>query len=125
MSDRIYTLPGMVDWTFKVSDYGGGLWHKGGAGFTVYAAMPRQEIADRVKSIMRGTTLTPDEAMFEAVAQASLLIDWPAMLKPAGVMVAPLLNAVPAAQPTITPEFIEALCDHLKAVYFALQKLKG
>ena len=125
MSDRIYTLPGMADWTCKVSDYGAGLWHKGGAGFTIYAATPRQEIADRVKSIMRGTTLTPDEAAFEAVAQASLNIDFQAMLKPAGPQVAPLLNAAPAVQPAINTEQIEALCDHLKVVYFALQKLRG
>ena len=121
MSDRKYTLPGMADWTFKVSDYGNMLWHKGGAGIKVFTATSAQEIADEIQKILRGATSAP----MEAAAQAALLIDWQAMLKPAGALVAPLLNAGPAAGLALTTELIDELCEHLKAVYFPLQKLKG
>ena len=125
MSDKKYTLPGMSDWNFQVPQYSQPmLWHKGGAGFAVTAATTAQQIADGVKQILRQTTLTPDEAVFAVVAEASRNIDWQAMLKPAGSLVAPLLNAVPAAGQAISTELIDELCEHLKAVYFPLQKLK-
>ena len=128
MSDRKYTLPGMPEWSFKVSEYGSPmLSHKGGAGFQVNANTSAQEIAAAVKNILRGTTWTPDEAAFELVAQAARNIDWQAMLGPSPALVAPLLNAAPVtpAKNNISSELIDELCEHLKAVYYPLQKLKA
>ena len=122
MSDRKYILPGMADWTLAVSDYGSNLWHKGGAGFPVNVNTSPQEIVEGLKDRLRGITATPDEAVFDAV----LNIDWQAMLGPQPAFVAPLLNAAPtnAAQNNISNELIDELCEHLKAVYFPLQKIK-
>lgn len=77
--------------------------------------------------ITSSTTLAPDSAAFKAVAQAPRNIDWRALLGPCPIPAAPLLNAAPvsAAQNTISPELIDELCKHLKAVYYPLQKLKG
>ena len=129
MSDTNYSLPGMPDWKFSPPD----LRHKGGARFGINTSTSQVEIEDSIKRILRGTT--SDEASFEAVVQASRNINWRAMLDPNAVLIAPLLNAasavpatpvsaVPAAGQAITPEQIEEMCEHLKAVYFPLQELK-
>ena len=110
----------MLDWSFTAPT----LRHKGGAGIRVTVETSVQEITDAIKRILRGTTHTPDEAAFETVAQAARNIDWKALLGPAPVLVAPLLNAAPAAGQAITAELIDELCEHLKAVYYPLQRLK-
>ena len=119
----IYTLPGMADWSFSLQT----LRHKGGASYRVTTDSTAQEIAEAVKNIMRGTTYTPDEAAFEVVERAALNIDWHAMLGPYPVAVAPLINAMPtiAVQNSISTELIDELCEHLKAVYYPLQKLRA
>ena len=123
MSDRKYTLPGMPDWSFRPPM----LWHKGGAGFEVTAATSAQDIADGVKKILRKTTLTPDDAAYEVVAQAAMNINWQAILNPYVPLIAPLLNAATATpvQNSISTELIDELCEHLKAVYYPLQKIRS
>jgi len=123
MSDRKYTLPGMPDWNFKVSLYDSPmLWHKGGAGFSVTADTSAQEIAAGIKNILRQTTSTPDEVVFELIAQAARNIDWQTMLKPLPVLVAPLLNAGPAAtQQAIPPEQFDKIYGNLEAGYYAIK----
>jgi len=123
MSDKKYTLPGMADWSFKVPQYSSPmLWHKGGAGLEVTTATSAQDIAEGIKAILRQTTLTPDEAVFEVVARAALNIDWQAMLRPSPVLVAPLLNAAPAQKADNTAA-IAQICANLETAYYAVKKL--
>lgn len=125
MDEKKYTLPGMTDWTFNAPT----LQHKGGAGIRINANTSPQEIAAKVKEILRGTTYTPDEAAFEVIAQASQNIDWQTMLGPYPVLSAPLLNAAPvlndaiAGQKVITVGQIEEICENLKSVYYGLKGL--
>lgn len=106
MSDQKYTFPGAPDWTFSAPK----LQHRGGASFIVTTSTTAQEIAEAVKRILRGTTLTPDEAEFEAVAQAAMQFDWQAMLGPFPDMPAPLLNARSPAQKPDNAAQIEQIC---------------
>jgi len=123
MSDKKYTLPGLDNWNFKVPLYGSPmLWHKGGAGFEVTTVTSVQDIAEGIKAILRQTTLTPDEAVFEVFAQAALNIDWQAMLRPAPVLVAPLLNAAPVQKADNTAA-IAQICANLETAYYAVKKL--
>ena len=100
MSDRKYNLPGLDDWIFSASDYGNMLWHRGGAGFPVTGVMQAEEIAERVKGVLRQTVMEPDVAAEEVAAQAVLNIDWQALLDPSPIFTATLLNAVPATPAT-------------------------
>jgi len=122
MSDRKYTLPGMADWSFNPPT----LQHKGGAGFRISSSTSPQEIAAAVKNILRGTTWTPDEVAIEVVAQASVNIDWQTMLGPPPALVAPLLNAGPAAtaQQASNSAQIDTICNHLEVAYYAIKKLR-
>ena len=117
MSDRKYTLPGMPDWNFRPPTLG----HKGGAGFPITVDTSAQEVAEAVKDILRGTTWTPDEAAFEVVAQAALNINWQAMLDPYAPLIAPLLNAAPAAQQAIPPGQLDKIYNNLETAYYAIK----
>ena len=127
MSEKTYILPGIADFKFNFTYGMPKLLHKGGAYFIVTPSTTPAEIAEAVKNILRGTTHTPDEAVFEQVAQSALNINWQAMLiNIYPIPIAPLLNAAPVtAMQYISPELIDELCEHLKAVYYSLQKLKG
>lgn len=98
MSDRKYILPGLDAWQFEVAGSGPMLWHRGGAGFAVTGVMTPEQIAEQVKAVLRQTVVEPDVAAEDAAVQAVLSIDWQAMLYPSPFLIAPLLNAVPAAQ---------------------------
>lgn len=123
MSDKKYSLPGMPDWSFDISYRGSAmLWHKGNSGVPVTANTSAQEIVENIKKILRGSTFTPDEAAFELVAQASLNIDWQAMLGPSPVLIAPLINAAPAQKADNT-DAVNLICGHLETAYYAIKKL--
>ena len=128
MNEKKYTLPGMPNWIFEAAEYGPStLWYKG-AGFKMTLDTPAQEIIDGIKKILRQTTFTPDEAAFDVIAQASRNIDWrEAIARPIPDLIAPLINEPPApvTKNNISTELIDELCEHLKAVYFPLQKIRG
>ena len=65
-----------------------------------------------MKNILRGTTLTPDEAEIVATAQAAIQFDWQAMLGPYPTPFAPLLNAriMPPWQKADTTAQVEEIC---------------
>jgi len=122
MSDRKYTLPGLEGWTFAISAANGTyLWSPGGWGVDFKGASQDEEIAERVQEVLRQTADRPE------LAAAIKNIDWKAMLGKQPALVAPLLNVAPVTpvKNNISSELIDELCEHLKAVYYPLQKIKA
>ena len=126
MSDRKYTLPGMPDWILQIDKWQNvTLLNKAGIGLQLQDDMTAEAITDRIENILRNRLGISDQAAIDAVLQASRNIDWQKTIaKPVPELVAVLVNEPPAAQTGLTTEFIDELCDHLKAVYYPLQKLK-
>ena len=122
MSERKYTIQNLDGWTFKTSaSYGTYLWSPGGAGIPLNSAMTATDIANSVKNILRQSGLEPDFEAEDAAARAVMNVDWQAMMHPPETLVAPLLNAVPAAQKMIPPETLDKIYKDLETAYYAIK----
>lgn len=98
MNEITYKVPGLDAWTLKVSGHNAMLWHKGGAGVSITNPIKVEEIAERVKSILRQSVWFPDEVAEKAADDAVRNVNWTLILDPAVLLFAPLLNAVPPAE---------------------------
>ena len=123
-----YTLPGTNGWIFQIGDGRPVISNGAGTGFLFTDDMSADVIVEKTKEILRFGPLRGDEAAIDKVAQVMRNIDWKATeIKPLPELVAVLINEPPApvTKNNISNELIDELSDHLKAVFFPLQKIRG
>ena len=112
-----YTLPGLDGWIFTLSDSDAEiLREKQSTGFTVTVATSVDEIVERIKLILRQSSLDPDESAIEAEANAARNIAWPLLFNRNARLIAPLLNAVPTTtQKVDNTALANEICAFIKA----------